>query len=997
MEKQLSPSKNKEAIDIPPISEAKLLTIKIANSLQIKSAPLSPSISISPALNSPSPPNSAFVSALQSPYISPRIEPPQNEHTKSSTNSTATPTLPSPSYNSGGSHSDEPSTSYTPPSERYNFCLDQLEQKPKLSDAGPRVSFSFPVPRVSFGRGPPPSSSSTNTKLRSCDVYIGFHGQSLNLSRFCKWLKAELELEGMASFVADRVKYSDNQSHEIADRIICSASYGVIVLTPSSFLNPFSLEEMRFFSQKKNLIPLLFDTEISEITSLFDSKTLEDKECKDAFDGFVKCHEYKLETNDSNWRVCISKIVNILRSKLGRKSIAEKEREIKEGLLEDELPFARNRYFIGREKELGEIETSFFGFTDLHEIETNNPVSSSEGFADEESDTVKEKFINLDLKKCKEPTLEAWIEPQVIELNNNNNTNKSRNGGKKERIKQKKSRIGGNRSNFNNSSVFCINGSSGIGKSELALEFAYRYAQRYKMVLWIGGETRYFRQNILNLSINLGLDLSMEAEKERGKLRSFEEQELDAFQRVKRELFRDIPFLIIIDNLETEKDWWEGKDLHDFIPRNTGASHVIITTKLPKVLNFEPMNLPSLSSNEALNLIKGRRKKDYPKEEIELLRKFEEKLGRLSFSLWLVGSLLSELLISPSELYEAVDRVSLNENSSSFNAFNAINGDAFWRNNQFLMKVFILCFALMDRLNRGTLASRMVLSGAWLAPAPVSSNLLASVANKLPNKLNPFQIWTRSVTIAVCCGSNLCLMTQSRKTEAESALLLVKLGLAKRANKQTGCWIQFHSITQLFARLRGGLDSPNGAVHGVIKSANPNLNSEHLWASAFLVFGFKTEPPVVQLKPAETVLFIKKTALPLAIRSFMTFSRCGSALELLKVCTNVLEEMEKSFANQIQELNRGSFCWRKKKKENLPEASRSGRVDEYVWQEVTLLKASLLETRAKLLLKGGLFDSGEELCRTCVSIRTVMLGHGNELTLAAQETLAKIVRCRTKM
>ncbi|KAI4996083.1 hypothetical protein ZWY2020_041181 [Hordeum vulgare] len=39
-----------------------------------------------------------------------------------------------------------------------------------------------------------------------------------------------------------------------------------------------------------------------------------------------------------------------------------------------------------------------------------------------------------------------------------------------------------------------------------------------------------------------GLDISAEAEKEHGKIKSFEEEELDAFQRVKRELLRDVPY-----------------------------------------------------------------------------------------------------------------------------------------------------------------------------------------------------------------------------------------------------------------------------------------------------------------------------------------------------------------------------------------------------------------------------------------------------------------------
>lgn len=68
-----------------------------------------------------------------------------------------------------------------------------------------------------------------------------------------------------------------------------------------------------------------------------------------------------------------------------------------------------------------------------------------------------------------------------------------------------------------------------------------------------------------------------------------------------------------------------------------------------------------------------------------------------------------------------------------------------------------------------------------------------------------------------------------------------------------------------------------------------------------------------------------------------------------------------------------------------------------MWQEVTLPKATLLEMRAKLLLRGGHFSSGEELCRTCISIRTVVLGHDHAQMLAAQETLTKLVRIGSKI
>ncbi|KAI3769084.1 hypothetical protein L6452_00181 [Arctium lappa] len=948
-QEQAQPPLEKLCEGISAVDSTKNLTIKISNSNQKPRKEIlttivpasATSISSLTPYNSPSlisPPSSAFVSALQSPYISPRATGDDPNSPSTTTTTTTTPTSfthPSTPVSYCGSHNDDiPSTSYTPPSERCDLSDDT---KLKIvncvpipssdnNPTAPRISFSFPVPRISFAKG---SVSPANAKLRSCDVYIGYHGQNPNLIRFCKWLKSELEVQGIACFVADRARYADSQSHEIADRVICSVTFGVVVVTMDSLLNYLSLEEIRFFAQKKNLIPLFFDMDASEVADLL-ARNPDSKECKDAIDGLMKSHEYKLEANEGNWRCCISKTAGILKGKLGRMSVAENEIENV-----NEMPFPKNRFFVGREKELAEIETTFFGCRDfcenesgMHVIKGGKP-GTSEGLAYKKTKSGKYKSFG--------------------------------------------------------SSIVCINGGPGMGKTELALEFAHRFSQRYKMVLWVGGEARYFRQNILNLSLNLGLDVSADAEKERGRIRSFDEQETEAFKRVKRQLFRDMPYLLIIDNLETEKDWWEGKDLHDLIPRNTGGSHIIITTRLPKVMTFDPMQLQPLPLKDAISLMKGRRKKEYPSQEVEILAKFDEKLGRSSFGLWVIGSLLSELAISPSTLFEAINHIRIEEDSSRLD-------ELFWGNNKFLLKILIFCVTILHEANgtRNLLASKMLLVGAWFAPVPVSANLLAAAAHNTSGSTNRLRKWAKCANMAFFCCSGF-LDSQTSKSEEDSAMVLVKLGLARRANRHPGCYILFHPITQIFAKLKGGLVTAKATIQGIRKTGNPILNSDQLWASAFLVFGFKSEPPLVQLKPNDMVLFIKKTALPLAIRAFTTFSRCNSALELLKVCTNVLEEVEKSFVSQIQDWCHGSLCWKKKK------MNSHQRIDEYVWQDVTLLKATLLETRAKLLLRGGHFDNGEELCRTCISIRTVMLGHNHVQTLAAQETLAKLVRMRSKI
>lgn len=987
------------------------LTIKIANLSTSckKKNPTTAAISslvstVEPSpYNSPSlisPPSSAFVSALQSPYISPRaLTPKSQEEEEVAAAPLHSDEHPKCASSSSGHSDDLPSSSYTPPSDQYEFSDDPNDGKLKFlpyvpvqvpvtepTGAPPRISFSFPVPRVSFTKGPslasPVPAAAANTKLRSCDLFVGFHGQSPNLVRFCKWLKSELELQGIACFVADRAKYSDAQSHEIADRVICSVTFGIVVLTNSSFLNPMSVEEVRFFTQKKNLVPIFFDAGASEILGLLSCSSA-DKDSKEAIERLVKYNEFKLEANEGNWRSCIARAASILRSKLGRTSVAEKDAV--EAF--EEIPFPRNRHFIGRESLIMEMEGALFGCGESFDQESTAPVTrgevsgQSEGLADEESESLRAsrggRFISLEVvssNKSNEPKLEAWVEPVL-----------GRNSFKR-LSKCKKSRIG--------SGVICLNGVPGIGKTELALEYAHRFSQRYKMVLWVGGEARYFRQNILNLSVNLGLDISADPEKERGRIRSFDEQEIEAFKRVKRELFRDMPYLIIIDNLETEREWWEGKDLHDLIPRNTGGSHVIITTRLPKVMNFDILPVPPLPISDSVILLRGRRMREYPERELEVLQKFAEKLGRVSFGMCIVGSLISELGILPSALYEQVNRIAL-EGLSDQHSLTSLNDEQFCKNNPFLMKVLSFCFNVVQQFNgrRNLLAAKMLLTGAWFAPAPVPAILLATAAKSMAETVNQFEKWSKLLDLSCC------LAPKAWKTEEDSAVLLVKFGLARRSNRSQGYCIQFHPITQLFSRrkdcspLASSSLGAKAMIQAVRRTSNPVQNLHQLWASVFLVFGFKSEPPLVQLKPIDAVLYIKKTAMPLAIRAFTTFSRCNSALELLKVCTNVLEEVEKSFVSQIQDRCHGSLCWKKP----LQGMNTHGMVDEYVWQDVTLLKAMLLETRAKLLLRGGHFDSGEELCRTCISIRTVMLGHNHTQTLAAQETLAKLVRMRSKI
>lgn len=174
------------------------------------------------------------------------------------------------------------------------------------------------------------------------------------------------------------------------------------------------------------------------------------------------------------------------------------------------------------------------------------------------------------------------------------------------------------------------------------------------------------------------------------------------------------------------------------------------------------------------------------------------------------------------------------------------------------MKVLSFCAAVLHQTKgvRNLLAFRMLQAGAWFAPAPIPANLLTAVANNIQSTGNKLRKWTKCLKLNFC--RSVCFASQIWMSEEDPALLLVKLGLARKSNREPGCWIQFHPIAQTFAKRKDGLVAAKATVQGIRKTGNPLAKSDHLWASAFLVFGFKSEPPLVQLKPIDTVLFIRK-------------------------------------------------------------------------------------------------------------------------------------------
>ncbi|KAL2902771.1 DNA repair protein RadA [Bienertia sinuspersici] len=837
----------------------------------------------------------------------------------------------------------------------------------------------------------PNAASLSTSRIRNCDVYVGLYGRKPPLLRFVNWLRAELEVQGVSCFACDRARCGNSRKQRIVERAMDVCSFGVVIITRKSFKNPYTIEELRFFSSKKNLVPLFFDVAPSdclvrdiiekrgelwekhggELWNLYGGL---EKEWKEAIYGLSRIDEWKLEAHNGNWRECILRAVTLLAMRLGRRSVVERLGRWKEKVEKEEFPLPRNENFTGRKKELSELEFMLFGDVtgdserDYFEIKTK-PKRRNLTISWSRSDSL-ERQRDFGKKKGKDPVV--WKESEKeIEMQSTSfpqlqlpNIPRPKVGRKYARRKRSMKIVYGK-------GVSVVSGESGIGKTELLLEFAYRYHQRYKMVLWIGGESRYIRQNYLNLWPLVEADVGIHTCAEKSRIRSFEEQEEAAMLRVRRELMRNLPYLVIIDNLENEKDWWDHRLIMDLLPRFGGETHFIISTRLPRVMNLEPMKLSYLSGVEALSLMQGSAA-DYPLTEIDALRVIEEKLGRITLGLAIVGAILSELPINPTRLLDTINRMPLRDFS-----WNGKEGNTL-RKNTFLLQLFEVCFSIFDHADGPrSLATRMVQASGWFAPAPVPISLLAAAAHKIPEKYKGTRLW-KKILHSLPCG----FTSYTKKSEAEAASMLLRFNIARNSTKQGHVYL--NEIVKLYARRRGVTGVAHAMVQAVISRASVVHHPEHLWAACFLIFGFGNDPIVVELKIPDLLVLVREVVLPLAIRSFLTFSRCSAALELLRLCTNALETADQAFVTPVDKWLDKSLCWKP--------VHTNAQLNPSLWQEMALARATVLETRAKLMLRGGQFDIADDLIRKAIFIRTSISGENHPDTLSAKETLAKITR-----
>ncbi|WP_432134066.1 MULTISPECIES: FxSxx-COOH system tetratricopeptide repeat protein [unclassified Streptomyces] len=138
--------------------------------------------------------------------------------------------------------------------------------------------------------------------------------------------------------------------------------------------------------------------------------------------------------------------------------------------------------------------------------------------------------------------------------------------------------------------VLALYGMSGVGKTQLAAEYVYRFSSEYDVVWWINAEKRVsYRRLLAELAPKLGLSTGAEYG--------------ERLRAVRDALRRGEPYsrwLLILDGADDPDQIW------DLVP--TGPGHVLITSRNPRwgEHNSRLMQVPVYARDESVAFIRRR-------------------------------------------------------------------------------------------------------------------------------------------------------------------------------------------------------------------------------------------------------------------------------------------------------------------------------------------------------------------------------------------------------
>jgi serine/threonine protein kinase/tetratricopeptide (TPR) repeat protein len=181
--------------------------------------------------------------------------------------------------------------------------------------------------------------------------------------------------------------------------------------------------------------------------------------------------------------------------------------------------------------------------------------------------------------------------------------------------------------------IQAISGLSGIGKTQVALEYAYRYHNEYQAILWVRGDTR---EKMLTDIAALASTLNLQEQHAREQQHSIE--------AVKSWLRKNARWLLIVDNIE------DLKLVRTLLPA-TAPGHILLTTRTQTTGNIaQRSDLEKMTLEEgALFLLRRTRMiaqdatlQDAAPDECQGAKELAEVLDGLPLALDQAGAYIEE-------------------------------------------------------------------------------------------------------------------------------------------------------------------------------------------------------------------------------------------------------------------------------------------------------------------------------------------------------------------
>ncbi|KWT75279.1 tetratricopeptide repeat protein [Candidatus Magnetominusculus xianensis] len=263
-----------------------------------------------------------------------------------------------------------------------------------------------------------------------------------------------------------------------------------------------------------------------------------------------------------------------------------------------------------------------------------------------------------------------------------------------------------------------IRGLGGLGKTQTALEYAYRYKDSYDAVLWVkAGSNDSIVSSYIDIAAELGLSARDPKEQER------------VVSDVKNWLTANTGWLVIFDNVDDEKVL--NKIRPDYIPSNA-VGVTLVTTRLKATgtyVNATPLEKMTLDEG-ACFLLRRAKISDGDAIQFELAKEISRTLGGLPLALDQAGAFIEATQCG---LKKYIDIYKIK--SSGLHGTRIIHGAATEHEHpESVTTTFTLCFDKV--LESSPVAGELIRFCAFLDPDGIPIEIFTGGASKLGEELS---------------------------------------------------------------------------------------------------------------------------------------------------------------------------------------------------------------------------------------------------------------------